>query len=231
MRSSGAAPTPPPRQDGHAEPNDAQPNDAPSWRHRARYPVVLRIPRGYAVLLGVAAVGLLLLAYQTGYSRGTRSTTQPQTSNHTYPPLANPVAQPVSTTTTTPPAAQPIPEPVPRPDLDKRVVSTNHDPRELGMNYFVLAHYPRAEAERLVRFLGAQGVAAAAYRPENKQFFQVVALKGFSRSEVSGPGPTAFRQRLHRLGRMWVAKHKGAEDFSQSGIYLAKYKGGDTPKS
>jgi hypothetical protein len=97
------------------------------------------------------------------------------------------------------------------------------DPRREGLNYFIIAHYREDEAERLVEFLWQQGVEAAAFRPHNASLFQVVALRGFTATELDDAGKQ-YRQSILALGRLWKEKYRGS-DFSRNGIYPAKYTG------
>ncbi len=73
-------------------------------------------------------------------------------------------------------------------------------------------------------FLNDNGVEAAAFKPHNKRFFQVIALKGFRSGQLTSPDREAFEKRLQRLGRAWKSQGLGP-DFSQSGIYLDLYEG------
>lgn len=203
--------------------DESQPLESPphqgveSWLKRAQHPMVLRLPQGYAVLIGVVLIGLLAVAYWTGQSRGYRRGTQLQ--------LA---------------ASDPTPAPVAIADLNSRspgvdrpdnetaianfpqILTLTDDPRQVDHNYFVLAHYPRADAERLVGFLSDEGVKAAAVRPKGKDHFQVIALRSFTKEQLESEAYEQYKQRLLRLGRHWHSKGLGQNFY---GIFAAKYKG------
>lgn len=192
-------------------------------------PAMIRLPRGYAIVLGVVAAGLILLAYwigsTLGYRRGVRDTlptpeqvTQTDVSSNETPPFVRQGSPSVPTAAgTTGSRPRTAVNPV------RGVFESGQDPRTPGLNYFVLAHYPRDEAVRLVEFLRGGGVEAAAIKWHNEGLFQVVALRGFSREELNGEGRKDFERRLRQLGQQWKSASRGANDLGD--LYPAKYVG------
>ena len=202
------------------------------WVAGARRPLVVRVPTGMAAVLGLAVILTIVLAYWAGQTRGRRSAEiSPQdqigapypagteagyggtvaTGNHTagIPTLSRRLSA------DTLPGA-----------LAQAASTPRHGGqlREKGLNYFVLAHYPVADADRLVVFLRERGVEAAAFKAHNKRLFQVIALRGFRRDNLYGPARQSLEQELRRLGRAWKKQGLGP-DFAQTGIYLDLYEG------
>lgn len=187
------------------------------WWTRAQQPIVVRVPSGLAVLLGVTFLVLLVLAYWAGQTHGRRQNPadRPIVLGGGTPPLAGRVASQRATASVPGPRAD-------RADSARLADDAPADPRAVGLNYFVLAHYPRQEAQRLVEFLDGRGVEAAAFRAHNRRLFQVIALRGFARGEIDGAQRRQFEQTLRQLGHNWKSQRLGP-DFSQSGIYLDRY--------
>jgi len=222
------------------------------WWAGALRPVVLRIPQGYAVVLGFGFLGLIVLAYWAGQSRGHHEAVRQRIQAQAgllgagdgvsgVPGINVPArggerrgggelnAQAPARGVV---GALPYLEPGVRggggvavgDGLFKVGVDPGSDPRQDGLNYFVLAHYPEAEATRLVRFLWEEGVESIGVLLVGKSVYQVIALQGFGKDALNGAVRDQFEQQLRRLGRAWK-KRKMGPDFSKSGIYLDLYEG------
>lgn len=187
------------------------------WRARAQQPIILRLPTGIAIVLALTSVLLLVLAYWAGQTRGRRYILAQSGQSEVVATLFHPVD---SVTSDMRPAAGLQPPPDDR--LLANIAPKDHTARTVGHNYFVLAHYPQADAQRLVNFLDGHGVDTAAFKQHNGRLFQVVALRGFRRQEITGPDRQEFEQKLRQLGRTWKNKRYGP-DFSQTGIYLDRF--------
>ncbi len=209
-----AKPIPP-----HTPPTPPNPTPRPAagqWWLRAQAPIVLRVPRGYAVLLGLAYVGVIILAYWAGHRRGTSHPSPDQ------PPTVN-AAQPGAGLATYGPDNDPVRRwrNDSQPGSGGGVAPT----RQAGFNYFVLAHYPEEDAQQLVNYLWQEGIEAAAYkRQPDSRLFQVIALRGFTKDQLNGPQRQAFERQLHKIGRDWRAAELGP-DFAKSGMYPDLYEG------
>lgn len=193
-----------------------------------RHPLILRVPKGYLVLLGLLLLGVLILAFWTGHSLGYRSgmkegraSIEAQlppigafTSSTSSEPVRSP-GQPAGTGTVSAVAPGTLVR------IDKPTPA--QDPRKDGMNYLVLAHCSEDEARKLVSFLSEQALESAAFLPHNSSLFQVVVLRGFTAEQLSTDA-NDLRQRLLSLGRLWQQRYGGA-DFQRNGIYPAKYQG------
>jgi len=200
---------------GGAEPQDTGSVDRPEaggpWTGPGSV-LVLRVPRGLAVVAVVAVVLLVVGAYWVGVARGARAErlaiearleAQSQTALRPPPTAAGPDR------------AAPGPgEPA----------ETAGDPRVPGRNYLVLARYPREEARRLAGFLADQGVEAIVVPGHNEGFFHVIATRGFTADQLGGEAYAAYRQRLRQIGRAWKAANDGRGD-DLGTMYAQRYDG------
>ncbi len=195
-----------------------------SWWGQTQHPVVLRLPKGQAALLGLVFFLMILLAYWVGVMRGYRS-------GQREPSLQSVIATEAlpDTRSSSPPVALPD-DPATR-DRPTRaahlgdfspVARVQSDPRQVGLNYFVLAHYPKEDAHRLVQFLANEGVPAAGFGKHGKNRYQVVALEGFHKDELDSSDYNQYKQKLLRLGHVWHSRGLGP---NFSGIFPALYNG------
>ncbi len=205
-------------------------------------PLVLRLAPGYAVLAVAGLLGLIGLSYWVGYTRGDQDRRdkviaqqraeqeirertalqlgQVGASNATdarRPSSAGSGITPSAAAATigSPTSSGAVIPALIRPEM--------RDPRQPGLNYFVLIHYPEDEALRLVGFLRAAGVEAIALSSHNTRLCKVVALTGFTREELGGARQQAYEQRLRDLGRQWKKTRAGAGDLGD--MYPELYKG------
>ena len=96
------------------------------------------------------------------------------------------------------------------------------DPRIAGLNYYVLVRDLPAEGERLVEWLGAQGIPAMT-EPVSGGLVKVIVLDGFERGQASSARALSFKQYLRELGARWKRDQRGSSDFSD--LYLEKHRG------
>ena len=197
---------------------------------RLQNPVVLRIPPGYATLLGVLLLALFALAYWVGHNRGQAAmnltaqeerNAQDEVMEYATMLVADPVgtARPVST----PPPLERTIDPAGDADI---ISSAGKDPRQRDLNYLVLASDNQAVATRLLDFLWAHGIKAAAYRYKQHGLFTIVALdKGFAAAELRGKEYRRYYNRLKQLGEKWEATVSGARNFIRQGMLADKYEG------
>lgn len=171
------------------------------WRDIGGRPLVLRVPRGYVVVAVVALLSGLLISYAVGHARGYRGgLAEGQATATKQPPVAAPFNP---TANTAPPAAPPAPV--------ARASGIPADPR-----FFVVARYPRKEAQRLTEFLIRNGVEAQVVSTDNANLFLVADRMAFDKQDVLQRSP-AFeerRSRLKQLGRLWKEKEKGPTDLA-----------------
>lgn len=220
---------------------------------RSQGPIVLRVPPGFAVVLAVLGVGVVVLAYWVGYSEGKRSQVAEQArqrrmleqmEERAMLEMTRPSGTPLRAASSGPkpqapspgraagasgapgaPGVPGVPGVPGAPGVTPAIVMAGgEDPRQKGLNYFVLIHYPveaRGEAEALVGFLRARGVDAAAILRHNGRLFQVVALRGFAPEELHSADRREYERRLRQLGRDWQVERKGAGNLSD--MYPSKF--------
>ncbi|MCC5829312.1 MAG: hypothetical protein JJU36_07675 [Phycisphaeraceae bacterium] len=169
-------------------------------------PVLLRLPRGYAILMGIGILLLLILGYFAGYARGDR------------------------TGYSRAEAAMSQRERVERPIEERAGIwgpmlvehpGGEDDPRLPGLSYFHLANYPKTDAFRLVEFLRGHGVAAFATR-RNDDIFSVWAGQGFSMDDEARQARQSYLRHLGELGRDWGRRPYGVDTLP--GINLQEYR-------
>lgn len=105
------------------------------------------------------------------------------------------------------------------------------DPRESGLNYYMLATLTRPEAERAVTFLAQNGVdsfaiaspvdrrAGDAKNPDpSEALFELYALPGVSGDEYRRKATkmTNLEAAVARLGPIWQKDHKGSSNFARA---------------
>ncbi|HVZ94765.1 MAG TPA: hypothetical protein VG797_09670 [Phycisphaerales bacterium] len=96
------------------------------------------------------------------------------------------------------------------------------DPREEGMNYFIVANLPFDEAKRAGDFLAGRGVASALLPRDNRGFCQVVALRGFPAGTLDSTECVQYKERLRSIGREYKRTQKGPTDFAD--LFPRKYR-------
>jgi len=168
-------------------------------------PVVLRLPKGVALLIAAGVLLLILVAYWVGHARGgaaadARHRQQLDSQVGTRVTVPVPVIVEQNTGPKNPPN-------------DAAPAGSPRDPRVPGLNYLLLAWYPEEEARRLASFLSQRGVETFITTSNNARLFYVVGSQGFERTG-SGPART-YEGELRRLGREWKAHNGGrGEDLS-----------------
>lgn len=190
-------------------------------------PLVLRIPKGYAVVMAVVLLGLFGMSYWVGYSRGDKDRqAKDRAELQSRQEMYN------RTSGIAPSSIPPLPsasQHVAKNDVvsiqgSGQTPADPHGHYVAGYNYFVLVHYPPKEANELVAFLTQHGVDTAAIFVNNNRF-KVVALEGFLASELDSPRAKEYKQLLRRLGRLWQDSKRGAGDLSD--MYPERYDGPD----
>ena len=178
---------------------------------------VLRVPGGYAILVGIACIGLIVLAYATGHQRGRQAAIQIQDETARLFDMA--ASQTTSGAGPSAVAVEGRTDPI-------KVQGPDRDPRQKGLNYFVLAHDTEPGARTLLQFLWSRGIEAAGFQYATTRSFQIVALNhGFSKEQFASPAFRQYEQKLEQLGRLWEASHRGAVSFIKQGMYRERYNG------
>lgn len=96
------------------------------------------------------------------------------------------------------------------------------EPRQLGMNYYILASLPEAEADKAARFLAERGIDTLRTAPSRSGLCAVIALEAFPPNTLGSDRAQEFQQSIKRLGRLFRREHDGANDFS--GMYAKKHR-------
>jgi hypothetical protein len=201
----------------------------------------IRLPVGYVFIAAAVVIFIGVASYLFGYKIGRErgQTEQAQLLARYGSPVAE---DPLNLVNGTDPNPQRSSVPVTREDgrtgtgqpageadgtapdgdtPDEATSTSNNTPRrERGLNYWIVASYPRDAAQRLADFLQSQGVASEVV-PVDNATSQVWALPGFSRELLRSSQARDFEQRLRRLGRVWMNEHRGGDDLGS--MYLKKY--------
>lgn len=187
----------------------------------------IRVPAGYLWLGGGIGLGVLVGAFSLGYLRGQGDARReyeqewlavnqprlpvppPEISNAISPlPLERPL---VERARREPPGEQRAPEGV-RTATGWGPIGS--DPRRAGLNYFVLIHTQRGNAERLAKFYREHGVEAYAMQAKNGSLYRVVALPGYARGERSSEAVGRLEQRIKDAQRKWKLRINPRDDLA-----------------
>ena len=87
------------------------------------------------------------------------------------------------------------------------------DPRQPGLNYFVLATVAETNARTIAQYCRVQGLDAHVVKGNNSRFFEVIVLPGFPASERSGPVVKELEARIRRAGVRYKAESRQNPDF------------------
>ena len=206
------------------------------WGTRVRHwfdaergsPLLLRVPRGIAVVVVSGVLGLIVLGYQVGYRMGASATAArlAEAGSGTESGVgagsgSMPGAEAGSAVGSTPGAGVDWRH-VADPSRGRVFTPAQADPRRVGLNYLMVARYPESEARALAEFLAGRGVDVAVIPSDNAELFFVAALPGYARGE--GDAMDAMRSRMMALGRAWKQHNQGRGDDLRS-MYFDKHEG------
>jgi hypothetical protein len=204
-RASGWPPT-----DPDSDTVDMEPQDQASpggrfmvWRSRSAAPILVRVPRAYAVMFVLMGVAVVAMAYWVGdyhgYKRGDEAGYRRRSAEiEQQQGFATRFMQSSGAASTSTEAAA--------------AGENGGDPRQVGLNYYIICRYPLAEPEAAQQFLARHGVETFLLHDDNAPlYYEVIALRGFARI---GPEAQAFKNELDRLGRIWKrSPYDGPDDF------------------
>jgi hypothetical protein len=105
----------------------------------------------------------------------------------------------------------------PLPPLQKGV-----DPRQPGLNYFVLATVMEPNAVAIAQFCREKGLDAYVIPSDNRRFSEVIVLPGFPASERSGAAVKGLQERIRKVGVLYKNAARGNPDFGD--MYHKLYK-------
>ncbi|MFZ9915784.1 MAG: hypothetical protein ACO3IB_10690 [Phycisphaerales bacterium] len=96
------------------------------------------------------------------------------------------------------------------------------EPREKGLNYFVLISTLPANAEKIALFFRERGLDARVVSDQNDRLREVIVLPGFPGSERNSPMVQELKSRIRTVGAYWKAAN-GGSDFSDT--YAKRFDG------
>lgn len=185
----------------------------------AGVPLLMRVPRGIALLAAVGLVGLLVLAYWVGHTRGVTAGRQTAGETVGIPAQRGAPADPFNTRVPAVNDRQPVPSGA------SGKPAKPADPRVAGHNYLILARYPLEDARRLAEFLREQGVASVLVPVDNGSSFHVIAAdEGFTSDEFGSERKLAYERKMQAIGRAWKRHNNNRGDALET-MYFAKYNG------
>lgn len=218
--------TPPPPEVPESPAPEPFPEPEPADGARRR---LWRIPPGYLWVGGSAVAGVIVLAFSFGFLVRDRSQAAEQDRqwlalHGPSLPVPDPEGSPqggLAPLARGPVQAQPQPqglETVLPPGFGP-IVS---EPRNPGLNYFVLAYTPRENAIKLARFFRDQGVEAYAVKDKNASPYRVIAAPGYARGERGSEAVRALEARIAEAARKWKLEINSKDDLA---YYPERYDG------
>lgn len=231
-------PPPPPASRPAPSPSPA-PHEEPGWPTAGDS---IRVPVGYIFLAVGAIIGVFIIAYFIGFSRGevrekTRlAAAEPPLPSPDLDPLNRPLANQPTDTRAAPGSQTRAPDGKSTSKTQgsnatgagggaktpERPAQLPGDPRTPGLNYFILAdRIHEDEAQKAADFLTSHNLAAAVVHSNNARFRRVIATRGFPGSEVSGADAQKLRQEAARIGQLYKSQQQGQVDFAK--VYPEKF--------
>ena len=199
----------------------------------------IRVPAGYLFVVAAVVVAAGLFGYVIGYGRAQRvAEAEAAERARQSVPENDPLTEaPLNIELTSPSPEGPEVRPASEregegtgPDAgsgsrseaegERGADAAGGDPREDGLNYFVLVRDLPTEGERLVSWLAERGVPAMT-EPVSNGLVKVVVLQGVPGDRASSAQTLAFKQHLRELGARWKRDHRGSSDFSD--LYLERH--------
>jgi hypothetical protein len=208
------------------EAGEAGVESSSSFWHAASKPLVLRVPRGLGVLILIAALGVMVMAYWVGHNRGQAAGSRQleHQLNQLLPRPGLPSPPDGALVGGMSGASEGALAGSGEGGQALKVLVGESDPRQVGHNYLILARYPIDEAQRLVKFLTTHQLDAFIVPSNNTRLVRVVAARGFPSGQWQTQDRSDYENQLRRAGRQWQTEDKG-RGIDLSGMYGEKYKG------
>ena len=211
------------------EPVDsADPGLGPSpWWVGASVPIVLRIPRGLAVLCGVGLLLLLVLAYWVGASRGWSAAqselADQQTDRATQGGTRGVGAVSISRLS----EGEQEQGSSDSGDAGPVEIHTSLDERrERGLNYFRLVRTSREEGEQIAAFMAQAQIDIQLVLLDNDERCIVYSVeRGFRSDERNSDARRQHESHLRALGNQWRALGSGRSHSNFNTMILDLYEG------
>ena len=96
------------------------------------------------------------------------------------------------------------------------------NPREAGLNYFVLIHTQRANAIKLARFCRVESLQAYVVKARNMDQYQVIVLPGYRRGGREDTQIRALERLIKEVTQKWKLRINSRDDLS---YYPVRYDG------
>ncbi|MBX3355065.1 MAG: hypothetical protein KF724_05135 [Phycisphaeraceae bacterium] len=89
------------------------------------------------------------------------------------------------------------------------------DPRQKGLNYWIVARTSPDEAARMAPFIRSQGLEVAVVPDNNPRFVRIVALPGTTEGR-SSEASRRMEARIKSIGKLWKNAGRGNRDFDDT---------------
>lgn len=173
------------------EVGSSMPSRAPWWVGSSS-PLVLRLPRGLAVLAVVGVLGVIVVAYWVGTIRGSAVATP----NPQDPGMGERSSPGWYEADSEEPGGQ---QAVAVPDKP-----TQADKREPGMCYIRLMTSSREDCQALAKFMGGRGVAIQLVPRDNSKSWYVYAVdRAYRPDEIEGEPAQFYLNQVKNYVREW----------------------------
>lgn len=96
------------------------------------------------------------------------------------------------------------------------------DPRQPGLNYFVLAHVAARNGEPMVDFCRKNGLDAHLVPDDNGELRLVIVCPGFAGGERQSAAVKSLESKIRSVGLKWKSAARGNRDFGD--LYPKKHK-------
>jgi hypothetical protein len=192
----------------------------------------VRLPVGYIMLGTGLAIAMLVIVYVLGVRRGqeqerVRVDQQIITSASAAPSVADPLVNLEPVRNSGGRSSSPTPSAGTGAAANTGgwgPVVPPKDPRQRGMNYFILAETTETGAKALAEFCRSHGLETYALPVNNTRRFQIVAFPGFEGSARNSPQVRALEARIKEIGLQWKNQRASGGD-NLHGMYPRLYNG------
>jgi hypothetical protein len=190
----------------------------------------VRLPVGYLLLAGAVVLFLLFATYMFSYKQGFKAAQAEvdqallQAANAQ---MEATLIEPLKEV----PAGSSVAAAPPKSSTSPKPAAARHpsawgalrgDPRQKGLNYFVLAEGTAAGIMKLAEFCRANGLETYVVPSKNERL-RAIALPGFGSAERSSQAVKALESQIHRIGEQWKKQDRSNSDLHDA--YPSLYSG------
>ena len=230
-RSASRAAAPPPEPAPAAASSPPPTDESINWLSPGR---TIRVPIGYLFLASAALILLLVFAYMFGYQHGERSTelqfdglANRSSTNRSAQIAQDPMARDSGPAMEAAERTNRVPA-IARSNTGSTVSSSDlwglveSDPREPGLNYFILIHTQRANAIKLAKFCRDESLEAYVVKAKNMAQYQVIVLPGYRRGAREHEQIRTLERTIKQVTQKWKLRINSRDDLS---YYPVRYDG------